>query len=47
MTIGWGSLLKPRDIADAYNAGSVKREASGAYRNQDYVEKIQRFGGFA
>lgn len=36
-----------RDVAAAYNAGSVKKEASGAYRNQDYVEKIQRFGGFA
>lgn len=36
-----------RDVAAAYNAGSAKKGANGHYANQDYVDKIQRFGGFA
>ena len=33
-------------VVAAYNAGSPRKNASGEYVNQAYVEKIRRAGGF-
>lgn len=38
--VGW------EGVAAAYNAGSPRRKADGRWINEDYVEKIEKAGGF-
>lgn len=42
-----GGIHGPEGVVAAYNAGSPRRNSKGTWVNQDYIDKIQKAGGFA